>query len=62
MGIETYVKGLMGGIVGYAAAALLFPYYAPYATAARIVGTSIGVYAASNSGSKNSAHGHASAH
>ena len=64
MGIEKIVKGFLGGAAGYALAALLVPYYAPYATAARVVSTGVGIYAVANSGSSNNSasHAHAPSH
>ncbi len=44
IGLDRIIKGLIGGLVGYAAMSLLVPYYSSYATLARTIGTGTGVY------------------
>lgn len=57
MNLEKIVKAVAGGLVGYAAASLIVPYYAAYATAARVIGSGVGIYAGAAYGSsKKSAH------
>ena len=57
MGLERIVKSVAGGLIGYAAASFIVPYYAAYATAARVIGSGMGVYAGATYGfSKKSAH------
>ena len=58
MGLERIVKAVAGGLVGYAAASFIVPYYAAYATAARVIGSGVGIYAGATYGSsQKSAHG-----
>ena len=57
MGLEKIVTAVAGGLVGYAAASFIIPYYAAYATAARVIGSGMGIYVGTTYGSsQKSAH------
>ena len=59
MELEKIVKGLIGGVLGYATMSLLVPYYSSYAALAKAIGTGTGAYIGTTYSSSASSHSHA---